>query len=1092
MFCDLVGSTALSRRLDPEDLREVIRQYQDAVSGVVVRHGGYVANFLGDGIIAYFGWPRADEDEAAQAVRAGLEAVEMVRRLPRGSAEQLSSRVGIASGTVVVGDIEAAGRRQTGAIAGDTPNLAARLQALADADQVVIDSLTRQLVGAIFVFQDLGPQALKGLAEPVQASRVLAERATESRFEAREGRLTPFIGRAQEMALLVERFERAVAGEGQAVLLSGEAGMGKSRIVQTLCERLSSAPHTRMRMQCSPFHTTSTLYPVTRHLEYAAGFLPDDGPDARVDKLDALLRQAGSDTDDSLAALGPLLSLPVDDRYVSVGLTAEQRQVRVLNALVDQFLGLADRNPVLFILEDAHWIDPATRELITQTLVRVAEARVLMVITHRPDWQTDWVRHPQVTALTLNRLSREQGAEIVRATAATALPEEIVARILRRADGVPLFIEELTRSVVETGGTSDASGVPETLQASLLARLDRLGPEIKEIAQIAAVIGREFGSELLGAVAEKSRDALAPALDGLVASHIVLPTGAAQGGYLFRHALIQDAAYQSLLLSRRREYHSRIARVLESQFAEIAEPELIAHHFTAAAEPEQAIPYWVKAGERALARFTYLEPLAHFEQALQLARDLPEGPGRSRHMLNLLLLVGEAHLRLFRQEALQAFAEATELAREVGTPADLARAALGAEETDFFMHDPVNSSAALLEAALAALGQGDNALRCRVLSHLGRALFKLGEFDRGPALMREATDAARRLGDRRALCEALGCEYITTAGQPWAARQFPTRLGTLDEMTAIAEELGDRPELILRALTYAIAACLEMNDLAAFEARLARYDAVAQKGQVAGAVTSYHIASIGALRAILHGDFAAAETLAEQALEASRGIHNDVGSGVYGMQMFTIRREQGRLAEVAPLMRRFLANSRDAAWRPGLALIAADLGFKEAAQKSFAEMATANFAFPIDGKRNITLCYLAEVCARVSDVERANQLYELLAPYRDLAVVVPTATICCGSNARYLGMLATVIGDWAAAEAHFEAALEMDERLQAWPWLAHTKHEFAQMLRLRGRPGDVDRADDLLAAAAASAERFGMASLQASIRSLGTELVRPG
>lgn len=1093
MFSDLVGSMALSRRLDPEDLRELIRSYQDAVSGVVARHGGYVANFLGDGIVAYFGWPRADEDEAAQAIRCGLAAVETVRQLPCGGAEPLRARVGIASGTVVVGDLETSGRRQAGAVAGDTPNLAARLQALAEPGQVVIDELTRQLGGGGFVLEELGPQAVKGLAESVHAARVLAERATESRFEAREGRLTPFIGREQEMALLIERFERAATGEGQAVLLSGEAGMGKSRIVQTLCERLSSTPHTRMRMQCSPFHTTSTLHPVVRHLEHAAGFLLDDGPDERLRKLDALLRQGGKDPADSLAALGPLLSLPVGGPHASIELTPEQRQARVLNALVDQLVGLAAQTPVLFLLEDAHWIDQATRELITLTLARLAEARILMVITHRPDFQTDWARLPQVTALTLNRLSRGQAAEIARAAAAAALPDDTVARILRRADGVPLFIEELTRSVVETGDASGDSGVPETLQASLLARLDRLGPEIKEIAQIAAVIGREFGSDLLSAVAGKSEDTLAPALDRLVASQITLPAGSAQAGaYVFRHALIQDAAYQSLLLSRRRQYHSEIARALERRFPEAAEsqPELIAQHYVAAAAPEQAIPYWIKAGERALARSVYLEPLAHFEQALELARGLPEGPAQSRRVLDLLLMVGHAHLRVLHlQEALQSFTEAAALARAIGAPAELARAALGAEDTEVYMAIPGGDAAHLLEEAHEALGESDSLLRCRVLSHLGRVLFKAGAFERASAIMHEASDLARRLGDHHALFEALDCAYIATAGQPWSARDFPTRRATLDEMVAISEGISDRPDLIIRALAFSMVACLEMGDLAAFEDRMTRHRAI--YGRLT--ISMYGVASADTMLGILHGDFAAAERLAEEAQQTPGGVDEEVVTGVYGMQMFTIRREQGRLAEVAPLVRRFVAEkSRDAIWRPGLALIAADLGFTEAAQKTLNEIAAGGFPLPVDAKRNITLCYLAEVCARLGDVERAEQVYELLSPYRDLAVVVPIATVCCGANARYLGMLASVMGDWATAEAHFEAALQMDERLQAWPWLAHTKHEFALMLLARGRPGDQDRADALIAAAAASAERFGMVALQARIRSLTAQTATRG
>jgi class 3 adenylate cyclase/tetratricopeptide (TPR) repeat protein len=1079
MFCDLVSSTELSRRHDPEDLRELIRRYQDTVSGVVVRHGGYVANFLGDGIIAYFGWPRADEDDASAAVRAGLGAVSAVRAL------SLQAHIGIASGIVVVGDLDAAGRRQTGAIAGETPNLASRLQSLAGPDQVVIDSLTRQLVGAGFILDDLGPQRLKGIDEPQPAWRALAERAVESRFEARTGRLTRFVGREHEVALLLDRFERAAAGQGQIVLLSGEAGIGKSRIIRQLHEPLTQIPHTRLRFQCAPRHAESALYPVIRHLEYAAGFLSDDEPELRLDKLETLLRRGAEDVRESAALLAPMLLLPTA-RYRPVDLSPEQRSERTLKVLVDQLLGLAAQQPVLYILEDAHWIDPTTRELVSRTLGRIGAARVLLVITYRPDFQTDWASHPDATVLTLNRLSRAEGAELVRAVGGTALPEATVSRILGRADGVPLHVEELTRSVVEVGDLFGDSDVPETLQASLLARLDRLGGEAKQLAQIAAVVGREFHTHLLCAVAKKTREAISPALDRLVASQIVVPAGAAQHmAFTFRHALLQDAAYQSLLLTRRRQFHRDVAHTLEAQFPGTAEsePEIIAQHYTLAAEPERAVPYWRRAGELAFSRHAMVEAIAHLQHGLELARGLPECEARSRQILDLLLPLGDPlHRTTGRQEALAAYKEAAQLAKSLGSTADLARAALGAEETEFIIFVPEHESAGLLDAALAALGDGQSVERCRILSRLGRALFSIGATERASWVLREAVELARRLGNPQARWDAIVCEHVTTAGYPWSASQFPERRKALDEMLAVAEAIGD-PDLIGESEGRRLPAFLEMGDLAAFEASAAHKDAIIKKYELTGHLWS--MTSVAAMAAILHGDFVEAERLSGESLDQAGSIDPGVIAGVYGVQMFTIRREQGRLAEVAPLLRRFLdENPQETTWRPGLALIASDLGFRVAAHQAFAILAATRFEFPRDAKRNLSLCYSAEVCAHLGDAERAEPLYDLLLPYRDLALVVPTTTICCGANARYLGMLAALLGEWRAAEEHFASALDLDGRLKAWPWLAHSKHEFALALIARGRPEDRSRAQTLLAEATASAERIGMPALQKQIRVL--------
>jgi tetratricopeptide (TPR) repeat protein len=982
----------------------------------------------------------------------------------------------------VVGDLDAAGRRQTGAVAGETPNLAARLEALAEPDQVVIDGLTRQLIGGAFELEEAGPQNLKGFAEPIQAWRVLGERAVESRFEARAGRLTPFVGREQEMALLLERFERAAAGEGQVVLLAGEAGIGKSRLVQMLHERLSAAPSppTRIRMQCAPLHAASALHPVLRHLRYAAGFLSEDGAEEKLDKLEALIRQGVGDVRESAALLAPLLSLP-DERYgVLVDLTSEQRNERLMRVLVDQLLGLAGRNTVLYVLEDAHWIDAATRDLIERLLARMADSRILVLITHRPEFQPDWTRHPHVTSLTLNRLSRGRAAEVARAAGGASLSEEIVAIIGERAGGVPLFIEELTKSALEDGRASGESYIPETLQASLLARLDRLGGEARELAQLAAVIGREFDVQLLCAITNKKREAIAPSLDRLVGSEIVLPASSARyGAYVFRHALIQDAAYQSLLLARRRQYHREVADALEAIQRDTIEPEIIAQHYTAAELPEQAVPHWLRAGERALARFAGLAAAAHFERGLQLARGLPQA---RRQVLELLLALGNALDRTDRlRDGLATFKEAAALALEVCSPAHLARAALGVEEVETYIGGE-RASVELLEAALRALGPGETVLRCRVLSQLGRALLDRGEIERANELSRAAGDMARRLGDRRALLDVLLCERAARTGYPYPASQFSEMRRTLDEMLAAAEEIGD-PNLVERALGRVVPAVLEMGDRAAFEAQLSRHGDSLERHELNTHL--YFNVSARAMRAILDGEWTEAERLAEQAFDAGREFSNEYADGVYGVQMFTIRREQGRLAEVAPVLRRFIdQNPRDAAWRPGMALIASDLGFHDAARKSFEDLAADGFAFPVDAKRTLTISYLAEVCTRLGDVDRAERLYDLLLPYRDLTVIAPVTTVCCGSAARYLGMLAATLRDWAAAEEHFAAALAMDEQLQAWPWLAHTKHEFALMLRARGDRRDRDRAAELIAAAAASAERIGMPALQQKLRSL--------
>ena len=647
MFVDLVGSTALSAGLDPEDMRVVIRAFQDAVAGAIARFEGHVARFMGDGVLAYFGWPRAHEDEAERAARAGLAITEAVAALPSPDRKPLMVRVGIATGLVVVGDLIGEEEARERAVVGETPNLAARLQALAEPGKIFVSEATARLVEATFDLQDMGAQAVKGLGKPVRVFAIRGERSTPSRFEARSGpSLLPMVGRDQELALLLERWGRAKAGEGQAVLLVGEAGIGKSRISRALIDGIEGEPHTRIHYQCSPYHADSALWPVTQQLIRAAGISSDHSPDQKLDRLETLLGQAVDDLSNVAPLFAALLSLDGEERYGRLDLTPQLQRARTLEALTDQLVGLAAAKPVLMLLEDAHWIDPTTLECIEQSLDRIAEARVLIVLTSRPDGQPQLAAHPHVTRLTLNRLGRAGVEAIVtRLEGGRTLATEMIDAIIARTDGVPLFVEELTKAVIESGATSELS-IPASLHDSLMARLDRI-PEVKEVAQVAACIGREFGYRLLASVASVARlpeARLLGALERLAGSELIFRRGSPPDAtYTFKHALVRDAAYESLLKSRRSELHAHILAALEDASAP-SPPEILAHHATQAGVIEKAIDYWRQAGEAAIARPAYAEAIAQLGRGIALVGRLDDGRSRQERELALLVLLGQASI----------------------------------------------------------------------------------------------------------------------------------------------------------------------------------------------------------------------------------------------------------------------------------------------------------------------------------------------------------------------------------------------------------------------------------------------------------------
>ena len=656
MFSDLVGSTALAARMDPEDLREVISGYQKCVAQTVQRFGGFVAKYMGDGVLIYFGYPQAHEDDAERAVRAGLDIAAVVAKLETRANENLKVRIGIATGIVVVGDLVGQGSAQEQAVVGETPNLAARLQTLAEPGSLVIAEATRRLLGGAFELKALGSQVLKGFGAAVPVWAVLREAENVSRFEAaRSVGMTPFVGREHEIALLIDRWRDAVKGEGQVTLLSGEAGIGKSRIVAVLREQIGDEPYVTMRYQCSPHHANDAFYPIASQISHAAGFASGELAAARLGKLEAMIARSALDAREVAPLLASLLSIPVEGRYPQIEMAPSEQKERTIAALIALFAGLAKDAPVLALLEDAHWIDPSSLDVFSRLIDRLPDLRALLVVTFRPDFAAPWVGRADVTSLQLNRFGRRQAIAMVdRVTGGKALPAEILEQIVAKTDGVPLFVEELTKTVLESGAVREEDGgyvlssaltplaIPSTLQDSLMARLDRLAP-VKETAQVAAAIGREFSYRLLEAVSPIQGAELQDALAQLMAAELIYGRGAPpEATYVFKHALVQDTAYGSLLRSRRQRIHADIARALEEKFADevAAAPAAIARHYTEAGLADPAARYWLAASELALSRSAYAEADRYVDAGLALIPRLPLGT--DRQSLELALHVARA------------------------------------------------------------------------------------------------------------------------------------------------------------------------------------------------------------------------------------------------------------------------------------------------------------------------------------------------------------------------------------------------------------------------------------------------------------------
>jgi class 3 adenylate cyclase/predicted ATPase len=844
LFCDLVDSTRLARQLDPEEWREVVRIYQHTCATVIQRFAGYIAQYLGDGLLVYFGYPEAHEDDAQRAVYTGLGILEAMAtlnaRLVSDKGFRLSVRVGIHTGLAVVGEIGGAGRQEQLAL-GDTPNIAARLQGLAAPDTVVISDATWRLVHGYFACDALGPQPLKGVETPLQVYRVLGISGAQSRLDVVSPRgLTPLVGREAEVTLLRERWAQARDGLGQVVLLSGEAGIGKSRLVQVLHEHIAAEPHTRLEWRCSPYAQQSPLHPVIAHLHRLLRWRPDDIAAEKLHTLEETLAASGLALPEVVPLFAALLSLPLPERYPPLTLTPQRQKQKTMEALLAWLLTEATRQPVLFIIEDLHWIDPSTLEFLTLLIDQGPTARLLTLLTCRPEFQAPWGFRAHLTPLTLSRLPRPQATQMtVRVTGGKALPSEVVEQIVSKTDGVPLFVEELTKMVLESSllregedcyeltGPLPPLAIPATLHDSLMARLDRLAT-VKDVAQLGATIGRTFAYELLRAVSPLDEAALQHGLRQLVDAELVYQRGVPpQATYTFKHALIQDAAYQSLLRSTRQQYHQRLAQVLAEQFPETAEsqPELLAHHYTEAALITPAIPCWQRAGERALQRSANLEAISHLTRGLEVLATLPETPARAQQELDLHLALGSALIATkggSSPEAEQTYAQARALCAQVGETPQLFPTLRGLWR--FYLSQGAFLTAQELAEQLYRLAQrtAASALLLEANEVLGTTLLFLGNYATAwihleQSLTLTAPTAQRALTLRRGEAPEVRC-LAFAAYTLWCLGYPEQALRRSQEALALAQALA-HPHSLVQAQHFAAGTYHRLRDVQAVQAQ---------------------------------------------------------------------------------------------------------------------------------------------------------------------------------------------------------------------------------------------------------------------------------
>ena len=804
MFCDLVGSTELSVKLDPEDLQKLVDAYRRECSTAIRRYGGEVARYFGDGVMAFFGWPRAHEDNALRAVHAALEIVSGVTNIS--GPVTLACRVGVCSGPVVVGDIGNSANSLSLDAVGETPNIAARLQILAAINTVVISESTRRLASAAFDLQDLGRQELKGVTEPVHVYRVLAAKNASSRFEAAHpGSLTPLVGRSSELSLLLDRWEKVKEGDGQAILLSGIPGVGKSRLLHELKSRIQEEPHLLLHHQCSPYHTQSAFFPVIEQIEQAAQLTAREADADKIAKLQAYLPRLTDGSIEPLLLIAKLLSITTENRKELSELTPQQIKNRTISTLVDMLLAYSMQRPTLCIFEDAHWLDPSTLELVELIISRIGHARVMLIVSCRPEFRPTWLAHANITTHSLTRLSQTEVRTMIRdVLRGGSIPQQLVDQIIEKADGVPLFIEELTSSTLSaplrTRGTFTASlRVPETLSDALMERLDRVAPS-RRVAQIAAVIGREFSHNLLSAASQVDEDNMQSALSLLEQADIIYRVGVSPFvRFAFKHALLRDAIYDTLLRSKRQQIHADIAAILQRDFPQLVEnqPEVLAHHYQEAGNHQLAIRCWFESGQRAVAHSANVEAIANFRKALQLLNALQETPERTKQEIDVQLALGIPLIAVqgyAAAETREAFSRARALCLRLGNIPEYFQALFGSWGNLWMGGNNRD-----------ALGMADEFLtRSRALSDpvllmvahrvIGSTLLTLGDFQSSSSHFEEtirlSTGREKQQLYNLYMVEPQAASLLLLSWDLWFLGHPDQSLSRVSEALALAQDLG--------------------------------------------------------------------------------------------------------------------------------------------------------------------------------------------------------------------------------------------------------------------------------------------------------------